>query len=238
MLKLLISAVNEKDAEEAIAGKADIIDVKNPSEGALGANYPWIIRRIGQLAPENIEVSCTIGEAPGLPATMSLAALGAAATGVNYIKAGLQGIKTAEAAIHLIQSINKAVKDSQPSIKVVATGYADAERIGAISPLDIPDIAHEANADFAMLDTSVKDGRSLFTFLTQDQLETFISKAHKYRLKTALAGSLTKEDLFTVKALGADVIGLRGAACANGDRVHGQIMREKVRELVEIIKRE
>jgi len=238
MLKLLISAVNERDAEEAIAGKADIIDVKNPSEGALGANYPWIIRRIGQLAPENIEVSCTIGEAPGLPATMSLAALGAAATGVNYIKAGLHGIKTAEAAIHLIQSINKAVKDSQPSIKVVATGYADAKRIGAISPLDIPDIAHEANADFAMLDTSIKDGRSLFTFLTQDQLETFISKAHKHRLKTALAGSLTKEDLVTVKALGANVIGLRGAACANGDRVHGQIMREKVRELVEIIKRE
>jgi len=56
-------------------------------------------------------------------------------------------------------------------------------------------------------------------------------------LKAALAGSLKKEDLPVVYNLGADVAGLRGAACTLSDRVNGQITKEKVRELVEIAKR-
>jgi len=235
-LKLLISPVNESEALEAIAGKADIIDVKNPREGALGANYPWVISRIRQLAPKDIEVSCTIGEAPNLPATMSLAALGAATTGVNYIKVGLWGLKTTEEAVSLLQSISKAVIESHPAINVVATGYADAERVGTVNPMFIPEIAYKANADFAMLDTAIKDGKSLFTFLDKEQLKTFISKARDFGLKTALAGSLSKDDLVTIKELEPDVVGLRGAACANGDRVNGQITREKVQELASVLK--
>ena len=42
---LLISPINTKEAFEAIEGGADIVDVKNPSEGSLGANFPWVIRR-------------------------------------------------------------------------------------------------------------------------------------------------------------------------------------------------
>ncbi len=237
-MKLLISPVNEDEAREAIAGQADIIDVKNPSEGALGANYPWIIKRIKEIAPENIEVSCTIGEAPGLPATVSLAALGAASTGVDYIKAGLYGIRTTDAAITLVNVITRAVKGSYPSVKVVVTGYADACRIGSVNPLETPRIAHEGGADFAMLDTALKDGRGLFTFLAEDQLKTFISEAQKYELKTALAGSLRKEDLNIIQTLGADVAGLRGAACANGDRINGQIRKDKVLELAETLRQQ
>ena len=80
-MKLLISPMNEKEAQEAIAGGADIIDVKNPAEGALGANYPWVIRRIREITPKNLEVSCTIGEVGNHPGAVSLAALGAASLG-------------------------------------------------------------------------------------------------------------------------------------------------------------
>jgi uncharacterized protein (UPF0264 family) len=77
-LKLLISPSDEKEALEAIAGGADIVDVKNPREGALGASFPWTIRRIKEIAPEGIEVSCTVGDLPNLPGSVSLAVLGAA----------------------------------------------------------------------------------------------------------------------------------------------------------------
>ncbi len=80
-MKLLISPMNEKEASEAIAGGADIIDVKNPQEGPLGANFPWVIKRIREITPKNIQVSCTIGEVPNLPGSISLAALGAASLG-------------------------------------------------------------------------------------------------------------------------------------------------------------
>ncbi|MCJ7714056.1 hypothetical protein MUO66_06325, partial [Candidatus Bathyarchaeota archaeon] len=42
-MKLLLSPKNKKEAIETIVGGADIIDVKNPTEGPLGANFPWII---------------------------------------------------------------------------------------------------------------------------------------------------------------------------------------------------
>ena len=119
-MKLLISPQNEKEASEAIAGGADIIDVKNPREGALGANYPWIIKRIREITPPNVEVSCTLGEVPNLPGSISLAALGAASLGVDYIKVGLNGFKTEKEAVFLLQNVNKAAKECNPKIKVAA----------------------------------------------------------------------------------------------------------------------
>jgi uncharacterized protein (UPF0264 family) len=136
-----------------------------------------------------------------------------------------------------MQNVVKAVKDCYPSIKVVAAGYADAGRVSAVNPLLIPEIARKAQADVAMVDTAIKDGRNLFAFLTIPQLSNFVDEAHGCGLKVALAGALKKEDLQAVYALGADVVGLSGAACTNGDRVNGQIAREKVRELVEEVKR-
>jgi uncharacterized protein (UPF0264 family) len=234
-LKLLISPKNEREALEAVEGGADIIDVKNPDEGPLGANFPWIIKRIRQMVPATIEVSCTLGEAPNLPGSMALAALGAATTGVNYIKTGLYGVKTLEKAIYLIKSVSKSAKDYNPSVKVVAAGYADADRIDTIDPLQVPKIALKAQADVAMIDTAIKDGRNLFRFLTKSQLKSFVDETHSYGLKAALAGSLQKEDLPLIYKLGADVAGLRGAACAQGDRANGHIIREKVHALVEAI---
>jgi uncharacterized protein (UPF0264 family) len=235
-LKLLVSPKNETEAAEAIAGGADIIDVKNPREGPLGANFPWVIKRVKQITPADIEVSCTIGEMPNLPGSMALAALGAATTGVNYVKAGLYGLKTPEAAVNLMQNVVKAAKDFNSSVKVVVSGYADAERISTVDSLHIPKIANDVQGDIAMIDTAIKDGKNLFDFLTKSQLQRFVDKAHSYGLKAALAGSLRKEDMPDVCALDADVVGVRGAVCTLSDRVNGQITREKVRELVEVVR--
>jgi len=191
-LKLLISPMNEKEASEAIAGGADIIDVKNPQEGALGANFPWVIKQIREMTPRNIEVSCALGDVPNLPGSISLAALGAASLGVDYIKVGLYGFKTPKEAVFLLQNVNKAAKDCNPKIKVAAAGYADSERIGALDPMLIPEIASLAQVDLAMIDTAVKDGKNLFNFLTAKQLEIFIVSSHKFGLEAALAGSLKK----------------------------------------------
>jgi (5-formylfuran-3-yl)methyl phosphate synthase len=235
-VKLLISSADEEEAAEAIAGGADIIDVKNPKEGALGASFPWTIRRVREIASGNVEVSCTLGDLPNLPGSVSLAALGAAVTGVDYVKVGLGGVKTKENAVFLLQNAVKAAKDYDSAIKVVATGYADAERVGSISPLLIPEIADEANADVAMVDTAVKDGVNLFMFLTNDQLRQFVSDAHDRGLQAALAGSLRKEQIPGVYALKADIVGLRGAACTKGDRINGRVTQETVRELASIVK--
>jgi uncharacterized protein (UPF0264 family) len=235
-LKLLVSPSDEKEALEAISGGADIIDVKNPREGSLGASFPWVIKRIRRLAPEGVEVSCTVGDLPNLPGSVSLAVLGAAATGVDYVKVGLGKVKAKEDAVFLLRNAVRAAKDYDYSIRVAVTGYADAARIGSANPLLIPEITAEANADVAMLDTSVKDGENLFTFLTTVQLKQMVRDAHDRGLLVALAGSLTKEQIPRVHDLEADIVGLRGAACTNGDRVHGRISREAVREMADTVR--
>jgi hypothetical protein len=228
--------MNEKEAKEAIAGGADIIDVKNPQEGALGANFPWVIKKIRKITPKTLKLSCTLGEVPDLPGSMSLAALGAASLGVDYIKVGLTGFSTNQEVIVLLSSINKAAKEFNPKIKVVAAGYADAQRIGALDPMQIPEVAFKAQVDVAMLDTAVKDDKNLFAFLSFEQIKKFVDNAHRFGLETALAGSLRKKDLPTVYALGTDIVGLRGAACTKGDRVGGEIRQDLVSELAKAIK--
>jgi (5-formylfuran-3-yl)methyl phosphate synthase len=235
-MKLLVSVVNKTEAHASIKGGADIIDVKNPKEGSLGANFPHVIQAVKQVIPKNLELSATIGDLPNLPGTASLAALGAAVSGADYVKAGLFGVKNTEEATILMTEVVKAVKDYNSSLKIIASGYADFESVGCVSPLDLPEVADSSGADGVLIDVKIKDGKSnLFTFLKDIQLAEFVTKAHEQNLLAALAGSLTPNDIPRVHLLGADIIGVRGAVCAKKDRVYGKLEQEKVAEFVEAL---
>ena len=236
ILKLLVSVVNKTEALDSINGGADIIDVKNPKEGSLGANYPRVIKQVKKVTPRNLELSATIGDLPNLPGTASLAALGAAASGVDYVKVGLFGVKTVEEAKTLMIEVVQAVKDYDNGLKIIASGYADFKTVGCVSPLKLPLVAHESGADGVLVDVKVKDGQSnLFTFLADEELKTFVDKAHDYNLLAALAGSLDTTDIPRVHHLGADIIGVRGAVCTKKDRMSGKLEQEKVVAFTEAI---
>ena len=66
-MKLLVSVAGEIETAAAVEGGADIIDVKNPKEGALGANFPHVIRNVRKATPQSIPVSAAIGDVPNLP---------------------------------------------------------------------------------------------------------------------------------------------------------------------------
>jgi len=235
-LKLLISVVNKAEALDSINGGADILDVKNPKEGSLGANFPRVIRQVKEVTPKNLELSATLGDLPNLPGTASLAALGAAVSGVNYVKAGLFGVKTSEEATTLMSEVVRAVKEYDSGLKTIASGYADFRTVGCVSPLELPIVAHMAGADGVLVDVKVKDGKSnLFSFLTDEDLKEFVDIAHDYALLAALAGSLDTQDIPRVHRLGADIIGVRGAVCTKKDRVSGKLEQEKVAAFVEAI---
>jgi len=236
-VKLLVSPRDEQEALEAVAGGADIIDVKNPAEGSLGANFPWIIKRIRELVPRNIEVSAAIGDMPSLPGTASLAALGAAISGVNYVKVGLLGPRTFDAAVSLMRPVTRTIKEYNNKIKVVAAAYADWERVGTIDPRLIPDIARKSGSHVAMIDTKVKDGKRLFDFLSLHDLSVIVERSQGMGILSALAGSLQKDDIPVLAKLNVDVIGVRRATCEGIDRISGRISRRKVRELADIIKK-
>ena len=235
-MKLLVSVVDKTEASESIKGGAHIIDVKNPKEGSLGANFPRVIRQVKEVVPKNVEVSATLGDLPNLPGTASLAALGAAVSGADYVKAGLFGVKTPEEATTLMNEVCKAVKEYNRGLKIIAAGYADFRTVGCVNPLELPEVAHRVEADGVLVDIKVKNGKStLFNFLTDEKLKEFVEKAHNNNLIAALAGSLDKQDIPRVYDLAADIIGVRGAVCTNKDRLGGKVQREKVMEFAKEI---
>lgn len=237
-MKLLVSVVDSSDASEALEGGAHILDVKNPEEGSLGANFPWVIRQVREKAPPQIEVSATLGDLPNIAGTASLAALGAAYSGVDYVKVGLLGTKTADEALHVLKSVCRAVRSYSSSVKVIAAGYADFEGVGCINPLKLPAVAYEAHANGVLVDVKNKlsEKQNLLSFLTADQLQGLVDDCHKFGLLAALAGSLGKSQVGTVMKLGADIMGVRRSVCRNNDRVKGKVSREMVRELVQEVR--
>ncbi|KKG10334.1 hypothetical protein EO98_13595 [Methanosarcina sp. 2.H.T.1A.6] len=229
-MKLLVSPINKEEAIIASRGGADIVDVKNPKEGSLGANFPWVIRDVKEVVNGRQPISATIGDFNYKPGTAALAALGAAASGADYIKVGLYDIQTEAQALELLTKITRAVKDYDPSKKVVASGYSDYKRINSISPILLPAVAAEAGVDVVMVDTGIKDGKSTFEFMDEKELTEFTDLAHEHGLENAIAGSLKFEDLPVLERIGPDIIGVRGMVCG-GDR-RTAIRQELVEKLV------
>ncbi|WP_319506592.1 (5-formylfuran-3-yl)methyl phosphate synthase [uncultured Methanolobus sp.] len=216
-MKLLISPINPEEAIAAYEGGADIVDVKNPKEGSLGANFPWVIRSVKESINSKKPISATIGDFNFKPGTASLAALGAAVAGADYIKVGLYDVQTEEQALEMLVNITRSVKDYNPDLKVVASGYSDYERINSINPQLLPAIGAKAGVDVVMVDTGIKDGRSTFEFMDEEELTKFTTAIRAVGLESAIAGTLKFEDLPVLKRIQPDIIGVRGMVCG-GDR--------------------
>lgn len=233
-MQLLISVINENEAKSAVDGGADIVDVKNPLEGALGANFPRVIRRVRQCTPSRIPLSVAIGDAPDKPGATSLAALGAAVCGAQYVKVGLYGTKGARQAIFLLKEVCRAVREHDAAIKIIAAAYADAHIIGALPAPELPSVAKEAGADGCMIDTAIKGEGMLFSHLDDDELRQFVQSCHKEGLICALAGSLRETDIPRVSEIGPDIVGFRTAVC-RVDRIKGVVEPRKVERLKNLI---
>jgi len=165
-------------------------------------------------------LSATIGDFNYKPGTASLAALGAAAAGADYVKVGLYDIKTDQQAFDVLAGVVRAVKSFDRNKIVVASGYSDYARIGSIPALRLPAVAQKAGCDVVMVDTGLKDGKSTFEFMGHDELQAFVDAAHGHGLQCALAGSIKFDDIHLVRKIGADIIGVRGLVCG-GDRNDG-----------------
>lgn len=221
-MKILISPTTVDEARIVASTGTDILDVKNTQEGSLGAQMPWIVSDIVRdHGNKNMLISATLGDLPFKPGTAALAAYGAASCGVNYIKAGLWQIKSCEEATAVMNAVRQAIRMVGDDIIVVAAGYADYRRFDGLDYRALVQSAADSNCDAVMLDTFIKDGKSLFDALSLEELREFVSLAKENNLMTALAGSVLKEHLADLADIGADIVGIRGAVCSKGDRTTG-----------------
>jgi (5-formylfuran-3-yl)methyl phosphate synthase len=202
----LASVRDGREAEMALGAGADIIDLKDPHNGALGALDPETLDACVSCVAGRAPVSATIGDLPLLQReTVGKAVLATAAAGVDYVKLGLfpgdgeSSLDSLHAEARHVRLILVLFADALPDFDAVAA----ASRIGA---------------EGVMLDTLGKAAGSVLEHASLDALAGFVAGAKAKGLIVGLAGSLRANHVPELLALAPDLLGFRGALCHGGAR--------------------
>lgn len=230
-MQLLISVTSGAEAQAALRGGAQIIDIKNPAEGALGTASVCALHEVCDTLSSVRLVSAALGDSNVPVGTLALAAYGAAGLGAHFLKVGLLTASPVDAII-LLKEVQRSARLANPDCRLVGVGYGDAASVDALSWRLLPEIAQEVQLWGCMIDTALKDGRTLFDHCNEQELQNWLADCHRAGLRGALAGSLGIADTASLRRLDPDIVGFRGAVCRGG-RSHGQVDEALVAELYE-----
>ncbi len=201
MTLFLASVRDLAEAETALLAGADIIDLKEPAQGALGAVddavTASILSGIGGKAP----VSATIGDCPMEPPAIVQAVRRRAAQGADFVKLGLFADGDPLGSLAALRPLSETVS-------FIVVVFADR-----LPSFDAIEASVSAGATGIMLDTAEKRGGSLLDHLSLEDAGTFVARARESGLKVGLAGSLRAEHVPELLSLGPDLLGFRGALC-------------------------
>jgi uncharacterized protein (UPF0264 family) len=228
---LLVSVRDAWEAEEALAGGADWIDLKEPRRGPLGAVTADVAR----------EVACCIGaRAPLSAAAGELADWATASSrellhvpGIAHLKLGL-----ANCSGQPWESWWRAAqKEAAATGKdLVASAYVDHSAARAPDPVDVAGCAASAGATWLLVDTFDKPGGALCDHWSPGKLSDFLRSVRSSGLYVALAGGLTRDAIAQLPHELVDMAAVRGAAC-DGPR-GANVCRERVADLVRTLSAE
>ncbi len=207
MTKLLASVTSVAEAKIAMQAGVDVIDIKDPNSGALGAQSCSVISDIVTAVNHVTLTSATVGDIEPDAAILSQRIDEVAATGVDVVKVGLFA---SEATSNFLHCIAEAVAKGHRIVIVLFAEHAPLETTAKeLQQLGVYGI---------MIDTYQKNGRTLLDHLTDKELYTFVQQVHSQQQIAGLAGSLSIDQVQSLLAIGADFLGFRGALCQQGER--------------------
>ena len=212
---MLASVNSVAEALLVLDAAVDIIDLKQPALGALGALDIADVKRIVAAIDGRCPVSATIGDLPMQPDPVFDAVSAMAETGVDYIKIGFFPGDDWPGTVKKLSGLSQ-------SHALIAVLFADAQ-----PDLSIMVLLKAAGFTGVMLDTMNKRQGSLTQVMATAELAHFVAQAKALQLLCGLAGSLRLADIPELLALNADYLGFRGALCREHDRV-GQLNKQSV----------
>lgn len=220
MTGMLASVRNLEEANIAYEGGADIIDLKEPDHGALGAVPLDMMHYIVDALWEKCPISATVGDLPANAAAIEDQVMKAAETGVDYVKVGMFSERHIEDCLPCLASCTRK------GIAIIAVLFADMDfdTDHAIQSVK------QAGLKGVMLDTARKDSGSLLKHKNILQLEYFVNRSRQNGLLIGLAGSLTTKDIPTLIKAGPHYIGFRTALCSSRERT-GHIDKNAIQEV-------
>lgn len=220
MTRLLVSVRSAREARAALAGGADIIDVKEPLRGSLGRAEATVWREVIEAVGEAAPLSVALGELGDLE--LGIGDL----SEVGFAKVGLAGCQNdpnwRKRLRQLWQSLPRPV---QP----VAVMYADWQQAEAPAPEAILEVAAEHGTRHLLVDTYVKSAGRLLDHWPLEELVRFAARVAAKDQKLVLAGSLDAASVVKLRPLHPWAIAVRGAVCRSGRE--GTVDAALVREL-------
>jgi (5-formylfuran-3-yl)methyl phosphate synthase len=223
MTQLLISVKNVAEAQIALDAGADIIDLKDPNIGALGALDVAICSQIVQAIHGRKPISATVGE-QHTSLNALIADIEARATiGVDIIKIAVSSLFYAE---YFVAEVTKL---SHAGVKIVAVFFVDEEiDFGLLTSL-------QKNGFYgAMLDTKMKQF-CLLELQPQANIGKFVDLCKDYDLKSGLAGSLKPQHIESLMDFNSTYIGFRGGVCENNKR-NSNVSSAKIKEVKNMLR--
>ncbi|MBP0614661.1 (5-formylfuran-3-yl)methyl phosphate synthase [Jiella mangrovi] len=226
MTKLLASVTGPGEAEAALAGGADIIDLKDPAQGALGAVAPAVLAATIEQVAGRRPVSAVAGDLPMVPDVVVRAVR--ERREADFVKIGFFPARREE-RLAVISALGEIARD----IRLVAVFFADGDPDLTL----LPDLA-QAGFHGAMIDTIGKRqgagaASGLLSALTFAMVARFVRSAREHGLMTGLAGSLEAPDVPRLLVLEPDYLGFRGALTCGARS--DSIDENKVRRMSDLI---
>ena len=208
MSRLLVRVRNAEEAQVAIAEGVDLIDIKEPDRGSLGAADVKTIRAIVEQVDRRVPLSAALGELIE-PLRLPLPL----ARELRYAKIGLAGCARLP---DWQDRWSREIERLPPGVTPVAVAYADAKSARAPAAATILQFARQAGCGAILLDTCDKTAGSLLDCMAISELARFVDAARQRGLTCVLAGGLTLQEIPKVSSLDPDYIALRGAVCTAG----------------------
>ena len=207
MTRMLASVANFREAQSLLSVGVDILDIKEPRQGALGAVDTRTVKEIVNHVAGRTPTSATIGDLPMQADRIAAGIAQMRTTGVDIVKVGVFAARITTSVLNVVR------KHTQSGTKIVLVYFADMQP--ALD--DFPRLA-AAGIYGVMLDTADKTGGSLRSIMDEDALRSFVHTARVHGLMAGLAGSLQVGDIHPLLNLMPDYLGFRGALCSRGLR--------------------
>jgi len=223
---LLVSVRNANEAQAAMAGGAQVIDIKEPEHGSLGAAAPEVIASVIRVVDGRTPVTAAAGELVDLISSH----LHPLPSGLSYFKIGLSACREIPNWREQWLGTMKALWPTECAPQhTVAVVYADWLRAKAPQPIEVLEAAIETGCPALLVDTWDKSAGGLFDHWPEKKLIRFIESVQANSKLMVLAGSLVGASFSAAARLGPDLLAVRTAACESGRT--GTVSQERVASL-------
>jgi uncharacterized protein (UPF0264 family) len=209
---LLVSVRSVDEATAALKAGADLIDVKDPTRGALGMAEAEVVGGVLKAVGSKVPVSAALGEWSPDAITHAVWHL---ELPLNYVKWGLAGYTAHPGWGEDLLDTRRQVS---ARTQVVAVAYADHAKAKSIAPAEVAKFAKRYRYAAFLLDTYSKDGKSLLDHMKAADVVELVQSLKKGGVKVAVGGSLKLEHLKHILPAEPDWVAVRGAVCVGGKR--------------------